>query len=85
MKNEKHEHFEAMWALYRLGLHETGYIIYGNPFLSVKSMATLNTVILPIIRRVMPTVIANEIIGTQSMTGPVGQIHTLRTRYKCSK
>ena len=45
------------------------------------NVATLNKVILPIIRRVMPTVIANEIIGVQPMTGPVGQIHTLRVRY----
>ena len=37
--------------------------------------------ILPVIRRVMPTVIANEIIGVQPMTGPVAQIHTLRVRY----
>ena len=29
----------------------------------------------------MPTVIANEIMGVQPMTGPVGQIHTLRVRY----
>jgi hypothetical protein len=29
----------------------------------------------------MPTVIANEIVGVQPMTGPVGQIHTLRVRY----
>ena len=45
------------------------------------NIATLNKVILPDIRRVMPTVIANEIIGVQPMTGPVGQIHTLRVRY----
>jgi hypothetical protein len=45
------------------------------------NIATLNRVILPVIRRVMPTVIANEIIGVQPMTGPVGQIHTLRVRY----
>ena len=45
------------------------------------NIATLNKVILPIIRRVMPTVIANEIVGVQPMTGPVGQIHTLRVRY----
>lgn len=45
------------------------------------NIATLNKVILPVIRRVMPTVIANEIIGIQPMTGPVGQIHTLRVRY----
>ena len=45
------------------------------------NVATLNRVILPVIRRVMPTVIANEIIGVQPMTGPVSQIHTLRVRY----
>ena len=45
------------------------------------NVATLNRVILPVIRRVMPTVIANEIVGVQPMSGPVGQIHTLRVRY----
>ena len=45
------------------------------------NIATLNKVILPVIRRVMPTVIANELVGVQPMTGPVGQIHTLRVRY----
>tara|TARA_R110000782_G_scaffold41829_9_gene95547 strand:+ start:4569 stop:5723 length:1155 start_codon:yes stop_codon:yes gene_type:complete len=48
---------------------------------SAGNIASLNKVILPVIRRVMPTVIANEIIGVQPMSGPVGQIHTLRVRY----
>ena len=48
---------------------------------SAGNVATLNRVILPVIRRVMPTVIANEIVGVQPMTGPIGQIHTLRVRY----
>lgn len=45
------------------------------------NIAVLNKVMLPLIRRVMPTVISNEIMGVQPMTGPVGQIHTLRVRY----
>jgi hypothetical protein len=45
------------------------------------NIATVNKVMLPLIRRVMPSVIANEILGVQPMTGPVGQIHTLRVRY----
>ena len=49
------------------------------------NVAVLNKVMLPLIRRVMPTVIANEIMGVQPMTGPVGQIHTLRVRYADSK
>jgi len=48
---------------------------------SAGNVATLDRVILPVIRRVMPTVIANELVGVQPMTGPVGQIHTLRVRY----
>ena len=48
---------------------------------SAGNVATLNKVILPVIRRVMPTVIANEIIGVQPLTSPVAQIHTLRVRY----
>jgi len=48
---------------------------------SAGNVATLNRVILPVIRRVMPTVIANELVGVQPMTGPVGHIHTLRVRY----
>ena len=48
---------------------------------SAGNVATLNRVILPVIRRVLPTVIANELVGVQPMTGPVGQIHTLRIRY----
>lgn len=48
---------------------------------SAGNVATLNRVILPVIRRVMPTVIANELVGVQPLTGPVGQVHTLRVRY----
>ena len=44
------------------------------------NVATLNKVILPVIRRVMPILSPHE-IGVQPMTGPVGQIHTLRVRY----
>ncbi len=48
---------------------------------SAAHIATLNKVILPVIRRVYPTVIANEILAVQPMTGPVGQITTMRVRY----
>lgn len=48
---------------------------------SSANVAALNKVILPVVRRVMPTVIANELIGVQPIVGPVAQIHTLRVRY----
>ena len=45
------------------------------------NIATLNRVILPVIRRVMPTVIANEIVGVQPMTGPTGLIFAMKSRF----
>jgi hypothetical protein len=48
------------------------------------NIAVLNKVILPIIRRVLPNVIANEIVGVQPMQGPVSQIATLRYVYGTS-
>lgn len=45
------------------------------------NVATLNKVVLPILRRVMPNVIANQLIGVQAINGPVAQINTLRLRY----
>ncbi len=48
---------------------------------SATAIAQLNKVILPVIRRVMPTVIANEIVGIQPMSGPIAQIHTMRVSY----
>lgn len=41
--------------------------------------------ILTIIRRVMPTIIANELIGVQPMTGPTSSVFALRARYAESK
>lgn len=46
-----------------------------------KQYKQVSKVIMPILRRVMPTVIANEIIGVQPMIGPASQISTLRVRY----
>lgn len=60
---------------------ETNNIFEGfEPVSDAESEPPMN-VILPIIRRVMPTIIANEIIGVQPMTGPTSQIHTLRVKY----
>lgn len=38
--------------------------------------------ILPAIRRVMPKVIAHDILGVQPMTGPTSQVFSLRSRYR---
>lgn len=46
------------------------------------SSSGYDKVILPLIRRVMPNVIAHDICGVSPMTGPVGSIFALRTKYK---
>ncbi len=38
-------------------------------------------ILISLVRRSMPNLIAYDICGVQPMTGPVGQIHTLRVRY----
>lgn len=43
--------------------------------------SSLNAVILPIIRRVMPQVLAHQIVGVQPMTNPTGSVFTMRARY----
>lgn len=38
-------------------------------------------ILMPLIRRVLPSLIASDIMGVQPMTGPTGNIFKLKTRY----
>lgn len=44
----------------------------------MSTQQVLNPVLLPLIRRVMPNIIAHDLIGVQPMTGPVGSIFNSR-------
>lgn len=46
------------------------------------SVQTLNPVIIPILRRVMPNLIAQDIIGVSPMTGPAASVFKLRAKYR---
>lgn len=48
---------------------------------SAGNIATLNKIILPMLRRVYPNVIAQELIGVQPAPGPVVQIASIRPTY----
>ena len=39
----------------------------------------------PLVRRVMPAVIAMELVGVQPLTGPTGAVRTVRARYSTTK
>lgn len=43
-----------------------------------QNIATLNKIILPVVRRILPNLIAHELISVQAMRGPVSQVHLLR-------
>jgi hypothetical protein len=45
------------------------------------SIAGFRKIMLPMIRRVIPSTIATELVGVQPMTGPVGLIYSLRYTY----
>lgn len=38
-------------------------------------------IIIPMIRKTLPSMIANDIVGVQPITGPTGSIFTMRSRY----
>ena len=44
-------------------------------------IANFRKAVLPMIRRVIPGTFASELVGVQPLTGPVGQVFTLRWRY----
>lgn len=48
---------------------------------SASNVAIVNKVIMPLIKRIMPTVMAHELVGVQPMTGPSGLITTMRIKY----
>ena len=45
------------------------------------NVAIINKVMMPLIKRVMPTVMTHELVGVQPLTGPSGTITTMRIRY----
>lgn len=52
-----------------------------NGVTSASDISFIGSVILPLNRRVMPTLMAHELVGVQALKTPLGQIGTLRTKY----
>ena len=52
-----------------------------NGATSSAHVAIINKVMMPLIKRIMPTVMAHELVGVQPLTGPAGTITTMRIRY----
>jgi hypothetical protein len=53
-----------------------------DPKLAASVTATAQQILMPMIRQVYPALIAQSILGVQPMTGSVGEIFTMKARYK---
>jgi hypothetical protein len=52
-----------------------------DPNVAASVTATAQKILMPIIRQVYPTMLANQIMGVQPMTGSVGEIFTMRASF----
>lgn len=48
---------------------------------TASNIAIVNKVMMPLIKRVMPTVMAHDLVGVQPLTGPSGLISTMKVKY----
>lgn len=49
--------------------------------ISANDIAGFRKILIPMIRRIIPGTIATELVGVQPMTGPVGQVYSMRYKY----
>lgn len=73
------EEFKYYLTLYKMGFLDTLRLL-GLSEEEIESLGD-DRILISLVRHTLPNLIAQDIIGVQPMTGPVGQIHTLRTRY----
>lgn len=59
--------------------NEHNYLMEANPTVST-DIANFNRVLMPLVRRIFPHLIANDLVGVQPMTGPVGLAYAMRFR-----
>lgn len=48
---------------------------------TASNIAIINKVMMPLIKRVMPTIMAHELVGVQPLQGPTGLISTMKFKY----
>jgi hypothetical protein len=48
----------------------------------VEAAAPFNPALIPLVRRVMPSLIASQIVGVQPMSGPVGEVFNIAYSYE---
>ena len=66
-------------------LKEEGMILEAAPGNSTGNVQNWNPVLIALVRRAMPNLMAYDICGVQPMSGPTGLIFAMKSRYQTSK
>lgn len=75
---------EQEWVERKLNgvpVHERFGVPERMPIAQERDIANFRKILIPMIRRIIPEVLAKDIVGVQPMTGPVGEIFALKWRY----
>jgi hypothetical protein len=68
-------------ALREQRAQEQGFITEAAPANATSSIGTWDPVLISLVRRAMPNLIAYDVCGVQPMTGPTGLIFAMKSRY----
>ncbi len=67
-----------------LALKEEGMLSEAAPTNNTANVANWNPVLIALVRRAMPNLMAYDVCGVQPMTGPTGLIFAMRSKYQSS-
>ena len=65
-----------------IAMREEGLITEAAPTMNTGAAANWNPILIALVRRAMPNLMAYDVCGVQPMTGPTGLIFAMRSRYK---
>src|SRR6056300_1468436 len=64
---------------------ERGFLAEAAPANNTSNVGTWDPVLIALVRRAMPNLIAYDVCGVQPMSGPTGLIFAMRSQYKTTK
>tara|TARA_B100001093_G_scaffold513976_1_gene587017 strand:+ start:1160 stop:2512 length:1353 start_codon:yes stop_codon:yes gene_type:complete len=68
-----------------IALREEGMLTEAAPSNNSANVANWNPVLIALVRRAMPNLMAYDVCGVQPMTGPTGLIFAMKSQYKSTK
>ena len=68
-----------------IALREEGMLTEAAPVNNAANVANWNPVLIALVRRAMPNLMAYDVCGVQPMTGPTGLIFAMKSQYKNTK